>query len=153
MRLHQRCSRWYPRRHFTTGCACASRRSCGGKVSAGVHLCVCFRCTMIAAAVRNLRGFGAQRLRFWVLWDGGIYKWGSRPARRGYFAVQLVLRERFMHHSGAKRRRSLWESVGGDQSPGEITSNHSPKSYLSAYASTLCNQLQSDTHYVHFGRR
>jgi hypothetical protein len=28
---------------------------------------------MIAAAVRNLRGFGTQRLRFWVLWDGGIY--------------------------------------------------------------------------------
>ena len=27
---------------------------------------------MSAAAVRNLRGFGAQRLRFGVLWGGGI---------------------------------------------------------------------------------
>ena len=66
-------------------------------------MCVLFRCTMIAAAVRNLRGFGAQRLRFGVLWGGGIctYKPESNSIGSGqvlqvpynFEKAKLVVRE------------------------------------------------------------
>ena len=47
-----------------------------------------FRCTMSAVAVHNLRGFGAQRLRFGVLWGGGICR--ERPFKKDSAYAELL---------------------------------------------------------------
>ena len=71
-----------------------------------------FRCTMSAVAVRNLRGFGAHRLRFGVLWGGGICTmkfdkiiFRGRPLG-DYFAVTTLLQ-----HSPLPEASELHDTV------------------------------------------